>query len=102
MTLQLGTIDGITLLQGSLEGVGPIAGPPTTGARKAYLLVCTFPAYTGSTDTAQVTGVGANVKGTKVGDLVITRSYARDSLCVEGMHFIDSYAIVATITTSSK
>lgn len=52
MTAQNGTITGITVLDGNFEGVGK---------RKAYMLTCTFPAYTGSTDTATVNGVGAAI-----------------------------------------
>lgn len=47
---------------------------------------------------AMVVGVGAKVSGVKKGNIVVTRSYARDSLCVEGVHFVDSYSIVATLS----
>ena len=47
-----GTIKGVSLVQGNVNGVG---------ARKAYLLSCDFAAYTGSGDTATITGVGAAI-----------------------------------------
>lgn len=47
-----GTIKGVSLLHGNVNGVG---------ARKAYLLSCDFAAYTGSGDTATITGVGAAI-----------------------------------------
>lgn len=52
MTVQAGTINGITLVSASFEGVE---------ARKVYMLACTFPAYTGSSDTCQIAGVGAAI-----------------------------------------
>lgn len=72
MTNQLGTIDGISLVAGNPEGVGPIAGPPTSGSRKAYQVFCTFPAYTGSTDTAQVSAVGAAIAATTKNGRTVT------------------------------
>ncbi len=51
-----GTIKGVSLVQGNVNGVGN---------RKAYLLSCDFPAYTGSADTATITGVPAAI-GTSV------------------------------------
>lgn len=50
MSLIAGTITGVSLLR-SKEGSG----------RKAYLLTADFAAYTGSADTATVTGVGAAI-----------------------------------------
>lgn len=50
MGTALGTINGITELRVK-EGTG----------RKAYLLSANFPAYTGSTDTAQISAVGAAI-----------------------------------------
>lgn len=47
-----GTIKGVSLVQGNVNGVG---------ARKAYLLSCDFAAYTGSSDTCTITGVGAAI-----------------------------------------
>lgn len=47
-----GTIKGVSLLSGNVNGLG---------TRKAYLLSCDFPAYTGSADTATITGVGAAI-----------------------------------------
>lgn len=50
MAVASGTITGVSLLR-SKEGTG----------RKAYLLTVNFGAYTGSTDTASISGVGAAI-----------------------------------------
>ncbi len=47
-----GVIRGVSHVQGNVNGAG---------ARKSYLLSCEFPAYTGSADTATITGVGAAI-----------------------------------------
>lgn len=52
MTLQAGTITGVSLIAGNVNGVG---------LRRAYLLTVSFPAYTGSSDSATITGVGAAI-----------------------------------------
>lgn len=52
MSVINGTIKGVSLVQGNVNGVG---------ARKAYLLSCDFAAYTGASDTATITGVGAAI-----------------------------------------
>jgi len=52
MSVINGTIKGVSLVQGNVNGVG---------ARKAYLLSCDFAAYTGSGDTCTITGVGAAI-----------------------------------------
>lgn len=60
-----GTIKGITLLNGNVDGFG---------ARKAYLVSCEFPAYTGSSDSATITGVGAAITtATKTGKTLTLR-----------------------------
>lgn len=65
-----GTIKGCSLVQGNVNGVG---------ARKAYLLSCEFPAYTGASDTASVTGAGAAIAtATKNGKT----NTVRGALCV--------------------
>lgn len=43
-----GTITGVTLVRAK-------------GARKSYLLTCDFAAYTGSSDSATITGIGAAI-----------------------------------------
>lgn len=43
-----GTIDGVTLVRAN-------------GARKTYLLSCSFAAYTGASDDARLVGVGAAI-----------------------------------------
>jgi hypothetical protein len=48
-----GTVKGVHLLEGN---------PGTLGARKVYSVVASFAAYTGSADTATITGVGAQIK----------------------------------------
>lgn len=48
MALIAGTIDGVTLLQAH-------------GLDKTYLLSCSFPAYTGSTDSMTVLGLAAAI-----------------------------------------
>lgn len=52
MTVQAGTINGVTNVYGNFEGAGK---------RKAYMLAVSFPAYTGSTDTFSIAGVGAAI-----------------------------------------
>lgn len=52
MTVQAGTINGVTNVYGNFEGAGK---------RKAYMLSVSFPAYTGSTDTCSIAGVGAAI-----------------------------------------
>jgi hypothetical protein len=48
MAVHNGTITGVTLLRAK-------------GAFKTYLVTCNFPAYTGASDTATVTGLGAAI-----------------------------------------
>ena len=44
------------------------------GSRKAYLLSCQFPAYTGASDTSTITGVGAAIStATKTGKTLTLR-----------------------------
>jgi|1185.fasta_scaffold135628_3 hypothetical protein len=52
MTVQAGTITGITELVGNAGGAGLMRG---------YLLAVDFPAYTGATDTFTIAGVGAAI-----------------------------------------
>lgn len=58
MTAQAGTIEGVQLVSKTWSGYG---------AREVYLITASFPAYTGASDTATVTAVGAAV-GTHVRD----------------------------------
>jgi|1185.fasta_scaffold00702_5 hypothetical protein len=59
MTVQAGTINGATLVCSNFEGIE---------TRKVYMLSVSFPAYTGSTDTCQIAGVGAAIAtATKLG-----------------------------------
>lgn len=50
MTLQAGTIDGVQLLSSS-------------GLQKTYELSCSFPAYTGSSDSMTVLALAAAING---------------------------------------
>ncbi len=60
-----GVIKGVSLLHGNVDGVG---------IRKAYLISCEFPAYTGASDTATITGVGAAITtATKTGRTLTLR-----------------------------
>lgn len=52
MGAQNGTITGVNLVSADVGGIA---------ARKAYLVTADFPAYTGSTDTATITGIGAAI-----------------------------------------
>jgi hypothetical protein len=52
MTVQAGTINGVTLVSASFAGLE---------ARKVYMLSVSFPAYTGASDTCQIAGVGAAI-----------------------------------------
>jgi hypothetical protein len=47
-----GTVTGVSLLRAS-----------ASGGLKTYLVTCNFPAYTGASDTATVTGLGAAILG---------------------------------------
>lgn len=53
MTVQVGTIDGVTLLSANPSGIA--GGGNAT--RKAFLLSISFPAFNSGTDSASVTGV---------------------------------------------
>lgn len=52
MTAQAGTITGVSLLVGN---------PGGNGLMRGYLLTVSFPAYTGSSDTFTIAGVGAAI-----------------------------------------
>src|SRR4051812_38357737 len=52
MTVQAGTITGVSLVTSNVSGVGLMRG---------YLLSVSFPAYTGSTDTFTIAGVSAAI-----------------------------------------
>lgn len=52
MTVQPGTITGVSLVTGNPGGAGLMRG---------YILSLSFPAYTGSSDTFTITGVGAAI-----------------------------------------
>lgn len=57
MTVWNGTINGVTLLAAPLEGQAALNGS-AVATRKAFLVTATFPsAYTGSTDSATITGI---------------------------------------------
>lgn len=47
-----GTVDGVQLVSGNVNGVG---------GYKVYLCTCSFAAYTGSTDSMDIPGVGAAI-----------------------------------------
>jgi len=65
MSVINGTIKGVSLLSGNVDGVG---------ARKAYLISADFAAYTGSSDTCTITGVGAAITAaTKNGKTITLR-----------------------------
>lgn len=51
MATATGTINGATLMRSNVS----------TGARKTWLVSANFPAYTGSSDSATLTGVGAYI-----------------------------------------
>lgn len=56
MTVQNGTITGVTLLSGDIVGdTSTVSSVIYT--RKAYLVVAQFPQYTGASDTATLTGI---------------------------------------------
>jgi hypothetical protein len=55
MTVQNGTIQGVTLASGNPAGATALNGATVLGL-KSYLLTVSFPAYTGSTDSMTVTG----------------------------------------------
>lgn len=79
-----GTIKGVSLIQGNVNGVG---------SRKAYLLSCEFPAYTGSGDTATITGVGSAIStATKTGKTLTLRG----GICVGAGADTTGQAVYAT------
>lgn len=51
-----GTISGVTLLTGNPAGTTALDST-TKCDRRAFLVMANFPAYTGSTDTATITGI---------------------------------------------
>jgi hypothetical protein len=56
MTIQNGTIRAVTLISGNPNGAQSNVGG-TNYSRKAYAVFADFPAYTGSTDSATITGI---------------------------------------------
>lgn len=60
MTTQNGTISGVTLLGGDIPGTTSTVSS-VVYTRKAYLIVASFPAYTGSSDTATITGINTAI-----------------------------------------
>lgn len=52
MTVQAGTITGVSLVHGNVNGAGLMRG---------YLLTVNFPAYTGASDTFTIAGVSAAI-----------------------------------------
>ena len=48
----------MSAINGTITGVSLIRA---NGARKSYLITCDFAAYTGASDTATVTGIGAAI-----------------------------------------
>ncbi len=56
MTVQNGTIDAVQMIAGNPDGVTNTVSS-VVYTRKAYLVSAHFPAYTGSTDTATITGI---------------------------------------------
>ncbi len=62
MTNQLGTIRGVTQLLNTFAGAA--ISSTVRDSREVWLLTVDFPAYTGSADTAQISGVAAAIQAT--------------------------------------
>lgn len=78
MTVQAATVDAVSLLSETPSGVGDA----TYGVRRVYLLSCSFPAYTGSTDSAKITGVAAAISGVvRDGRTITWQANAVQALC---------------------
>lgn len=60
MAVITGTIKGATLTHKTFNGAGTASG---RAAREVWLLNVQFPAHVGTTDTAELIGVGAAIKG---------------------------------------
>lgn len=90
-----GTITGCNLIAGNITGFG---------ARKAYQITATFPAYTGSSDTATITGVGAAISAsTKNGKTITLRggipSGAGSDTAAQAVYFGGTAVQAATVSS---
>lgn len=95
MAVASGTITGVSLLR-SKEGSG----------RKAYLLTVDFPAYTGSSDTASIAGVGAAILAkTRNGKTVTLRGAVpiapgKDT-AAQDVYFTGTAVLAATVSSDA-
>lgn len=105
MATQNGTILGVTLLSGDPAGsTSTVTGKTYT--RKAYLLTCSFPAYTGSTDTATITGVGTAIatstrNGAAVNLIAVVPALAGLDANAQGVHATGAASPAMTISNAT-
>lgn len=79
MTTQAATVDAVHLVSEAPNGVGD----STYGVRRVYLFSCSFPAYTGSSDNAKISGVAAALvtAGMRDGRTITWEANAVQALC---------------------
>ena len=96
MTTQNGTITGVTLLSANPAGTTALDST-TVCQRRSFLVMANFPAYTGSTDFATITGiltaVGASERNGKTLVLrAVVPAIAGIDSNTQGVHFTGSTA----------
>lgn len=105
MTIQNGTIDGVTLLSGNPAGSTALDSS-TVCSRKAFLVTAHFPAYTGATDSATITGIlTAIANHQRNGKTLVLRqvctAYAGIDANGQGVHFAGASNAAATLSNTT-
>ena len=78
MTVQAATVDAVSILSETPSG----QGDSTYGIRRVYLLSCSFPAYTGASDSAKITGVASAISSAvRDGRTLTWQANAVQALC---------------------
>jgi hypothetical protein len=100
-----GTIDGVTLLSGSPSGSTALDST-TVCSRRVYLVTAHFPAYTGSTDTATITGILTAINSaTRNGKTLVLRqvcsAFPGLDANSQGVHFSGASNAAATLSNTT-
>lgn len=95
MTVQNGTIDGVTLLSSNPNGHAPSAG-----TRKAFLLSVSFPAFNSGTDSATITGINTAIAAAERNGRALTlRAVVPANACYDGS--VDIYFTGASVQAAA-
>lgn len=93
-------------INGTIRSVTEISANPMASGqtRKAYLITADFAAYTGSSDTATITGVGAAITtATRSGKTLTLRggisAHAGLDTAAQSVHFTGTSVTAATLST---